>query len=205
MQFIRKFAPKKFNKFEFLPSIGASSGMIILWNGSLFNGTIEFQNEFSLSVRFSSNLSLDSWILTNIYGPCHTERKAIFLDWFSNISMADDTDWIVMGDFNFIRSPNDRNKPGGDVNDMLLFNDAISNLELVELPLKGRNSPGVTCKKNHSLKDWIGFSPLHDGPCHTPQPWFTLYQSQLLIMSLVWLPLVQKFQEPKFSDLKITG
>jgi hypothetical protein len=52
--------------------------------------------------------------------------------------MADDTDWIVMGDFNFIRNPNDRNKPGGDVNDMLLFNDAISNLGLVELPLKGR-------------------------------------------------------------------
>jgi hypothetical protein len=44
----------------------------------------------------------------------------------------------VLGDFNFIREPSDRNKPGGDVNDMLLFNEAISNLGLVELPLKGR-------------------------------------------------------------------
>jgi hypothetical protein len=48
----------------------------------------------------------------NIYGPCHAEGKAIFLDWFSNITMADDIDWIVMGDFNFIRNPKDRNKPG---------------------------------------------------------------------------------------------
>jgi exonuclease III len=157
IQFIRKFAPKKFNKFEFLPFIGASGGMIILWNGSLFNGTIKFQNEFSLSVRFTSNLSLDSWILTNIYGPCHAERKAIFLDWFSNISMADDIDWIVMGDFNFIRSPNDRNKPGGDVNDMLLFNDAISNFGLVELPLKGRKFTWSNMQKEPLLErlDWF--------------------------------------------------
>lgn len=49
-----------------------------------------------------------------------------------------DTDWILMGDFNFIRNPSDRNRPGGDANEMLLFNDAISNLGLVELPLQGR-------------------------------------------------------------------
>jgi endonuclease/exonuclease/phosphatase family metal-dependent hydrolase len=52
--------------------------------------------------------------------------------------MPDDMDWIIMGDFNFIKNPSDRNKPGGDVNDMFLFNEAISNLGLVELPLKGR-------------------------------------------------------------------
>ena len=35
-------------------------------------------------------------------------------------------------------STNDRNKPGGDLNDMLLFNEAISKCVIVELPLKGR-------------------------------------------------------------------
>jgi hypothetical protein len=131
--------------------------MIILWNGSLFQGNLEFQNEFSLSVKFTSNLSMDSWILTNIYGPCHAERKAIFLDWFSNITMADDTDWIVMGDFNFIKNPNDRNKLGGDVNDMLLFNEAISNLGLVELPLKGRKFTWSNMQKDPLLErlDWF--------------------------------------------------
>jgi hypothetical protein len=77
-------------------------------------------------------------MLTNIYGPCVAERKAIFLDWFSNIDMPKDMDWLVLGDFNFMRKPSDMNKPGGDVNEMLLFNEAISNLGLVELPLKGR-------------------------------------------------------------------
>ena len=43
-----------------------------------------------------------------------------------------------MGDFNFMRAPSDRNRPGGDVNEMLMFNEAISNQGLVELPLHGR-------------------------------------------------------------------
>jgi exonuclease III len=77
IQFIRNFAPKKFNKFEFLPSIGASGGIIIFWNGSLFQGSLEFQNELSISVKFISNMSKDTWILTNIYGPCHAEKSHI--------------------------------------------------------------------------------------------------------------------------------
>jgi hypothetical protein len=73
--------------------------------------------------------------LTNVYGPCAADRKVQFLDWFKHIDMPDSMDWIIMGDFNFIRSPADRNGEGGDVNDMLAFNEAISNLSLVELPL----------------------------------------------------------------------
>ena len=52
--------------------------------------------------------------------------------------MPDDVDRILMGDFNLMRAPLDRNRPRGDVNDMLMFNEAISNQGLVELPLHGR-------------------------------------------------------------------
>ena len=52
--------------------------------------------------------------------------------------MHPDVDLIVMGDFNFVRDPQDRNRPGGDVNDILLFHEAISNLSQIELPMKGR-------------------------------------------------------------------
>ena len=52
--------------------------------------------------------------------------------------MPEQVDWLILGDFNLLRSPADRNKPGGDANDMLLFNEAISALGLVELPLYGK-------------------------------------------------------------------
>jgi hypothetical protein len=44
------------------------------------------------------------------------------------------------GDFNFIKSPKDRNKPSRVVNDMLLFNENIKNLGFIEISLKGRNN-----------------------------------------------------------------
>lgn len=52
--------------------------------------------------------------------------------------MPDHFKWLLVGDFNLYRSPTDRNRPGEDIDQMLLFNDAISALGLVELPLKGR-------------------------------------------------------------------
>ena len=92
LDYIKKICPKKFNKFEYLPSVGASGGIIVIWNGALFKGELAFQNEFSISIKFNCNLNNDSWILTNIYGPCQPERKSMFLDWFSNIDVPDDID-----------------------------------------------------------------------------------------------------------------
>jgi hypothetical protein len=66
--------------------------------------------------------------------------------------MPDDMEWIIMGDLNLIRSPDDRNKPRGDIKGMLLFNETISNIGLLEIPLKGRNSYGVTCNRNLFLR-----------------------------------------------------
>uniref|UniRef100_A0A453JE43 Endonuclease/exonuclease/phosphatase domain-containing protein n=1 Tax=Aegilops tauschii subsp. strangulata TaxID=200361 RepID=A0A453JE43_AEGTS len=53
--------------------------------------------------------------------------------------MTDSTDWLVVGDFNFMRYSDNRNRAGGNVQDMLSFNDAIRAQALVEIPLKGRN------------------------------------------------------------------
>ena len=53
--------------------------------------------------------------------------------------MPDQTEQIIVGGFNLIRKPEDKNKEGGDVNEMFLSNEAISTLNLVELPLHGRH------------------------------------------------------------------
>ena len=45
---------------------------------------------------------------------------------------------MLMGDLNFIRSLDNRNVPGGDVNAIFIFNEIIGHLGLLEIPLKGR-------------------------------------------------------------------
>jgi hypothetical protein len=49
-----------------------------------------------------------------------------------------DVDWLVVGDFNLIRNPSNRNRPGGNLQDMFMFNEAISAQGWVELPLRRR-------------------------------------------------------------------
>ena len=77
--------------------------------------------------------------LTNIYGPASSPQKMGFITWLMNFDTSDFDDWVLGGDFNLIRYPENRNKPGGDQTEMNLFNEAISDLDLVDIPFSGRN------------------------------------------------------------------
>jgi hypothetical protein len=71
-----------------------------------------FENEYAQSVEFKSKPIGQKWTLTNIYTPCTPEGKLNFLAWFRNISVPGDNLWIIMGDFNLMRRPENRNKAG---------------------------------------------------------------------------------------------
>ena len=60
------------------------------------------------------------------------------MQWFNDIQMPEDVNWLIVGDFNLYRSPDDRNRLGADFAETFLFNEAICSLGLIELPLKGR-------------------------------------------------------------------
>lgn len=44
---------------------------------------------------------------------------------------------IILGDSNFYRFTENRNREGGNYNDILVFNSIISHLGRIELPIKG--------------------------------------------------------------------
>lgn len=96
------------------------------------------------------------------------EDKLEFIDWFANIHMPNEVDWMIIGDFSFIRSPSDRNRAGGDANEMLLFNEAISKLGFVELPLKGRQ---------------FSWSNMQFGPLSEKLDWFFTSAAWLTLLS----------------------
>jgi hypothetical protein len=45
---------------------------------------------------------------------------------------------MIVGYFKFYRYLSDRNRAGGNINDVFIFNEIISNVGLQEIPLKGR-------------------------------------------------------------------
>jgi len=136
--FIKKLCSNSFDSFEFLPSTGASGGIITIWKLHIFHGHLVFSDGFSLTVEFTSKHNYSTWVLTNIYAPCTSSGKQVFLHWLRNIQMPDVIDWLLAGDFNLIRKPENRNKMGGDISEMLQFNDALSAFGVVELPLYGK-------------------------------------------------------------------
>jgi hypothetical protein len=73
--------------------------------------------------------------------------------------MPDSINWMIVGDFSLCRSPQDRNKLGGDINYMYLFNDAISALCLVELALKGIRFTWTNKQRSPLLErlDWFSY------------------------------------------------
>ena len=137
--FIKSFCPKRFDRFCFSPSIGASGGLIVLWNSAIFDGQVIEIKRFSISITFTSKHNLEKWTLVSVYGPCRGLERDQFVQWLHDLDIPVNEHWLLVGDFNFIRSVDNRNKPGADMNDIFIFNEIISHLGLQELPLKGRN------------------------------------------------------------------
>lgn len=52
--YLKKFCPRNLDKFVFFPSTGSSGGLITIWNGSFFDGTLVQANSYAISVNFCS-------------------------------------------------------------------------------------------------------------------------------------------------------
>jgi hypothetical protein len=82
-------------------------------------------------------LNLVSWELVVVYGRRQAARDQ-FVNWLYSLEIDDEELWLIVGDFNFYRNTENRNRSGGNFSDTLVFNNIINHLGLVELPLKGR-------------------------------------------------------------------
>ena len=136
--FIWNFAPRRFDKFSFFPSVGLSGGLLVLWNSSIFLGNVVVAKPYTITIDFTTCHDRSNWRLTSVYGTCHEPLRSEFVHWLRNLDLSGAEHWLFVGDFNFYRSLQDRNRPGGNLNDTLIFNDIIGHLGLVEIPLKGR-------------------------------------------------------------------
>lgn len=114
-----------------------------------------------------------------------------------NFDTSDFNDWVLGGDFNLYRSLEDRNKPGGDINEMALFNNMIVDLDLSEILFSGRKFTGVTCNLTPFLSSWIGCSNLLLVSDHVPYVLHigtSIPKSTILRVESYWL------EHPGFFD-----
>lgn len=170
---MKKVAPKHFNKFAFAPSIGASGGILVGWVDSVFQGTIHEIQDFAVTIDFKARHNAEKWRLTTVYGPCQGEKRDTFAQWMYDLQVDPEQNWMFVGDFNFYRFMDNRNREGANVHDMNIFNAIINNLGLVEIPLKGRQYTWSNMQESPLLEqlDW----------CFTSLAWSLHYPSTLML------------------------
>ena len=88
--FIKKLAPKRFNKFAFSLSEGAFGGILMGWNSSVFFGEVIQINKFAITVKFTSTHNGQTWSLISIYGPCQGPDRDDFIYWLNDLQLDAD-------------------------------------------------------------------------------------------------------------------
>ena len=75
LSFIKSCCPRRFDHFAFVPSRGASGGIITIWNSNLLKGKLISQSYYHITIEFTYNLDNSTWYLTDVYGPNYVEGK----------------------------------------------------------------------------------------------------------------------------------
>lgn len=172
----------------------------------LFFGQLLEAQSYGLVIRFTSVHNSESWTLVTVYGPCQDQLRDDFAYWLYHLHIPVDDKWLFLGDFNFIRSLDNRNRPGGDINDIFSFNEIIGHLGLLELPLKGRAFTWSNMQEQPLLEqlDWF-FLPLALGFHCTRILLFSCLLALPLIMCFVWFLLTLPSLSPRSLGLRTIG
>ncbi|KAL8544459.1 hypothetical protein ACS0TY_004856 [Phlomoides rotata] len=167
-------------------------------------------------------------VLINVYAPCsYAEKKGVWdtirlvMDQYSEACIC------VVGDFNAIRSPEERVGRGevGDVRDMAYFDEFISISNLVDMPLSGRTftcyRPDGTCKSKLDRilvnSEWIArwLNQILKGLSRTLSDHCPIYMASerkdwgprpfRFINAWVKHPNFKEFFEAKWSSYQVNG
>jgi exonuclease III len=132
------FLPSNLADFSTVDAVGSSGGIPTAWDPSLFSSIAVRRDRFCLTTTLQSSLSDLVLAITNVYAPSDHSLTPAFLAEFESLGPLFPLPWLVVGDFNLVRDPSDKNT--GAFNPVLAesFNDSVRNLSLFELPLLDR-------------------------------------------------------------------
>uniref|UniRef100_A0A2N9HAP6 Reverse transcriptase zinc-binding domain-containing protein n=1 Tax=Fagus sylvatica TaxID=28930 RepID=A0A2N9HAP6_FAGSY len=146
----------KYVDWTSLDSIGASGGIILMWDRRVVERVDEAIGCFSISCRFREVASGLDWVFSGVYGPNKVVERRMMWDELAGIATVWAVPWCVGGDFNLVRYPSERAGASDLSSSMRDFSDFIFSMGLIDLPLEGGNFTLVQCplqiKKLKSLK-----------------------------------------------------
>ncbi|XP_022006789.1 uncharacterized protein LOC110905205 [Helianthus annuus] len=135
---IRGFWNNSAMEYVKVDAAGRSGGLLSIWNPSLFKKNMEIVDQNFILVKGELMGENTELVVVNIYAPSSgTERRQV---WDKLLDLRDSTlgMWLIIGDFNEVRVPEDRWNSNFDGNNAQHFNNFISTAGLLEYPMSGR-------------------------------------------------------------------
>jgi len=127
--------------YSFRPSVGASGGLIVLWDNKEVVINSSFSFDHVLEVRGCFIKSNEDFVLFNVYAPCDVGSQNVLWGTLS-VRLASYTvlNVCVCGDFNVVRGAKERRSVGSlpRIWGTSSFNRFIDDNTFVDLPLMGR-------------------------------------------------------------------
>ncbi|CAN6343421.1 unnamed protein product [Urochloa humidicola] len=88
------------SSFTYLPSLGASGGVLTAWDLAVLSLTSSTLHQYSLTTTFQATAFDLAFTVTNCYAPCLPAEKPSFLQELSTVSSLVCGAWVLLGDFN---------------------------------------------------------------------------------------------------------
>nr|AAR01724.1 hypothetical protein [Oryza sativa Japonica Group] len=118
---------------------GRSGGLLLGINLLNFDVGLIDEGDFYVKFHLCNRADKFKWALVLVYGLAQNENKDKFLAELVNMCSRETLPILIGGDFNILRSPNEKSNSNFDDRWPFLFNAIIDGLCLMELQMSGRN------------------------------------------------------------------
>jgi hypothetical protein len=153
--------------WAFLPAVGNSGGILSLWRKSIGSLIFTFTGEGFVGVCLDLVDKHVRVCVINVYAKCNlVDKRRLWREILMTKGGFGDNIWCVVGDFNSVLESSDRRGVGvasSGGREMEEFRDFVRQLEMVDLPLLGRqftwfHSNGLTMSRLDRIlisADWL--------------------------------------------------
>ncbi|KAK9056786.1 hypothetical protein SSX86_024149 [Deinandra increscens subsp. villosa] len=122
---------------EAVPAVGKSGGLLCIWDPGVFNKVEAMYGRYMLAIRGKIMGGQEDLTIVNVYGPQSPSLKKELWDQVVELKQRWGGMWVVLGDFNAVRSAEERLNSEFCTTTARDFNQFINNMELIDPKMGG--------------------------------------------------------------------
>ncbi|KAM6550152.1 hypothetical protein CsatB_021828 [Cannabis sativa] len=129
--FVGSIWRSRFKAWILLPSIGRLGGTLLIWDTRSITVLGSMIGEFSISVLIKTE-EKEPWWFSGVYGPCSYKARSDFWDEMAGLSSICGESWCIGGDFNVVRSVQEKLNNNSCTRSMKIFDELVNVLRLID-------------------------------------------------------------------------